>query len=47
MPHCSEVAAMYEINGICYAGEPPYTPKACGVRALKDYRLWVRYNNGE
>jgi hypothetical protein len=38
---------MYEINGICYAGEPRYVPKACGVRALEGHLLWVRYNNGQ
>ena len=39
---------MYIIDGIAYAGDPASRPpKACGVRALKDYRLWVRYNNGE
>lgn len=38
---------MYVLDGIAYAGEPSQPIKVCGVRPLEDYRLWVRFNNGE
>lgn len=38
---------MYIINGIAYAGEPTPFLRVCGVRPLEDFRLWVRFNNGE
>lgn len=38
---------MYIINGIAYAGEPKPILKVTGVRALEDFRLWVRFNNSE
>ena len=38
---------MYIIDGIAYAGELTPMLKISGVRPLKDYKLWVRFNNGE
>ena len=38
---------MYIINGIAYAGEQEPAIKVSGVRALDDYRLWIRFNSGE
>lgn len=38
---------MYIINGIAYAGEQPKLIKVSGVRPLEDYKLWIRFNNGE
>lgn len=38
---------MYIVNGIAYAGEPKPVLKVNGVRALEDFRLWVRFNNNE
>ena len=38
---------MYVKNGIAYAGEETPTVKVISVRALSDYRLWLRFNNGE
>ena len=38
---------MYIIDGIAYTGEPTPILKISGVRPLKDYKLWVRFNNGE
>ena len=40
---------MYIKNGIVYAGQPQPQPqvKVSGVRPLADYKLWVRFNNGE
>lgn len=38
---------MYILNGIAYAGEPTPALKVSGVRPLEDFRLWVRFNNGE
>lgn len=37
---------MYVIDGIAYAGEPETTIKVCGVRALENYRLWLRFSDG-
>ena len=38
---------MYIKNGIAYAGESEPTIKVVGVRPLDDYKLWLRFNNGE
>lgn len=38
---------MYIINGIAYAGEQKPMIKVVGVRPLDDFRLWLRFNNGE
>lgn len=37
---------MYIRNGIAYAGEAAQPLKVSGVRAMENYRLWVRFNNG-
>lgn len=38
---------MYTKDGIAYAGEQKPPLKVSGVRPLEDYKLWVRFNNGE
>ena len=38
---------MYIKNGIAYAGEPQQPIRVSGVRPLDDYKLWVRFMNGE
>lgn len=38
---------MYIVDGIAYAGEKTPPIKVCGVRPLQDYRLWVRFTDGE
>ena len=38
---------MYIKNGIAYAGEQTQPLKISGVRPLEDYKLWVRFSNGE
>lgn len=38
---------MYILNDIAYAGEPTPALRVSGVRPLEDFRLWVRFNNGE
>ncbi len=38
---------MYVIDGIAYAGEGTPIVKVCGIRPLKDYKLWIRFNTGE
>ena len=38
---------MYIIDGIAYAGEISQPVKISGVRALENYKLWVRFNTGE
>ena len=38
---------MYIKNGIAYAGEQKQPLKISGVRPLDDYKLWLRFNNGE
>lgn len=38
---------MYIENGIAYAGEPKPLMKIISVRPLDDYKLWLRFNNGE
>lgn len=36
---------MYIIDGIAYAGEVSPAIKVKSVRALPDYKLWVRFND--
>lgn len=38
---------MYIIDGIAYAGELKPAIKIIGVKPMKDYKLWVRFNTGE
>lgn len=38
---------MYIRDGIAYAGELERPIKVSGVRPLENYRLWVRFNNGQ
>ena len=38
---------MYELDGIVYADDPVPLPSVCGVRPLPDYKLWLRFRNGE
>lgn len=38
---------MYIKDGIAYAGEQKPLIKVSGVRPLDDYKLWLRFNNGE
>ena len=38
---------MYIKNGIAYAGEVAPPIKISGVRPMEDYKLWVRFNNGD
>jgi hypothetical protein len=38
---------MYISDGIAYAGEKKPPVKVCGVRPMKDFVLWVRFNTGE
>ena len=38
---------MYIVDGIAYAGEQKQPLKISGVCPLEDYKLWVRFNNGE
>ena len=38
---------MYIIDDIAYAGNKIESPRVTGVRALSDWRLWVRFNNSE
>ncbi len=38
---------MYIIDGIAYAGEPKTPIKAVGIKALANFTLWIRFNNGE
>ena len=38
---------MYIKNGIAYAGEITPPIKISGVRPMEDYKLWVRFNNGD
>lgn len=38
---------MYIKNGIAYAGEQTQPLKISGVRPLEDYKLWIRFSNGE
>ncbi|MCI5925154.1 MAG: DUF2442 domain-containing protein [Oscillospiraceae bacterium] len=37
---------MYVIDGIAYAGEPKPPRRISGVRPLKDFKLWIRFNDG-
>lgn len=38
---------MYIVDGIAYAGESTPVLKISGVRPMEDYKLWVRFSNGE
>ena len=38
---------MYIKDGIAYAGDIKPPLKVSGVRPLKDYKLWIRFNTGE
>lgn len=38
---------MYISNGIAYAGEQVPAIKVCGVRPMKDHKLWLRFSTGE
>lgn len=38
---------MYIKDGIAYAGEQPHVIVVRGVRPMDDYKLWVRFSNGE
>lgn len=38
---------MYIKNGIAYAGEQKQPLKISGVRPLADYKLWLRFSDGE
>mgnify|MGYP003201163560 CR=1 FL=1 len=38
---------MYVSNGIAYAGEKAPDIKVCGVRPMKDHKLWIRFTTGE
>lgn len=38
---------MYILDGIAYAGEQKPEITVCGVRPLKNFMLWVRFNTGE
>ncbi len=38
---------MYIIDGIAYAGEKKAEIKVCGIKALSDFTLLIRFNTGE
>jgi hypothetical protein len=38
---------MYIKDGIAYAGDPAPLLKVSGIRPLENYKLWIRFNNGE
>lgn len=38
---------MYIVDGIAYAGEQQPVIKVAGVKPLDNYKLWLRFNNGE
>jgi len=38
---------MYELDGIVYAGDPEPILEVLELRPLDNYRLWVKFNNGE
>ncbi len=38
---------MYISDGIAYAGEKTPTIKVCGVRPMKDHKLWLRFTTGK
>ncbi len=38
---------MYIRDGIAYGGEITPPIEICGIRALDDYVLWMRFNTGE
>ena len=38
---------MYIVDDVAYAGEPEKPIRVASVRPLDDYRLWLRFSNGE
>lgn len=38
---------MYVVDGIAYAGEATPAVKVSGIRPMEDYKLWLRFSNGE
>ena len=38
---------MYKVNGIAYADEKEHLLTVVSIRALDDYKLWVRFSTGE
>lgn len=38
---------MFVVNGIAYAGEPKPMLSVVGVRPMQDFKLWIRFNNGQ
>lgn len=38
---------MFIKDGIAYAGESKPAVRVSGVRPMKDYLLWIRFNTGE
>ena len=38
---------MYVIDGIAYAGEQEKEITVNGIRAMDDYKLWLRFSTGE
>jgi len=38
---------MYVIDGIAYAGEREKPVKIISIRAMENYRLWLRFSTGE
>ena len=38
---------MYIVDGIAYAGEMEKSISIISVRPLADYKLWIRFSNGE
>jgi len=38
---------MYIVNGIAYADEKEHIITVVSIRALNDYKLWVRFSTGE
>lgn len=38
---------MYIIDGVAYAGEKKPAIKISGVKPMKNYKLWIRFNTGE
>ena len=38
---------MYIVNDIAYAGELEKPLSVVSVRPLEDYKLWIRFSNGE
>jgi hypothetical protein len=38
---------VYIVDGIAYAGEKEKPLKVISVRHIEDYKLWLRFSNGE